>query len=141
MGQTQQSTVINASIEKVWAAIRDFHDLRWAPNVITGVEVEGDRAGDQVGAIRILNGAFRETLRELDDEGRTFAYSIDEGPSPISSDEVRDYVGRVRVRPADEGGTLVEWSSSWLDNDEAAYAFSHPIYVALLADMKESLEQ
>lgn len=35
MGQTYQSTVINAPAEKVWNAIRNFHDLSWAPNLIT----------------------------------------------------------------------------------------------------------
>jgi len=45
------------------------------------------------------------------------------------------------VQQADEGdGTLVEWSSSWQDNNEAASEFCQGIYVALLQDMKKSLE-
>lgn len=38
MGQTNQSVVIDTISERVWAAIRDFHDLGWAPNVIQDVE-------------------------------------------------------------------------------------------------------
>ena len=140
MGQTYQSIVIHAPVDRVWRAIRNFHDLGWAPNVITGVEAVGDIPGDQVGAIRVLNGAFRETLTELDDERRTFSYSIDDGPSPVSRDEVKNYVGRVRVEPAPDGGTLVEWSSGWEEHDEPVQEFCHGIYVALLADMKKSLE-
>ena len=141
MGRTQQSIEIGAPAEKVWHAIRNFHDLGWAPNVISGVEAIGDKAGDEVGAIRILNGAFRETLLTLDDEGKTFTYSIDDGPSPVSKDDVKNYVGKVTVQQAEEGGnTLVEWTSAWQDNDEPAAEFCHGIYVALLQDMKQSLD-
>jgi len=120
MGQTYQSIV--------------------APNVVTGVEVVGETPGDQVGAVRVLNGVFRETLKEVDAESRTFSYSIDDGPSPISKDDVSNYVGKVEVQENSEGGTLVEWSSSWEQNDEPAYEFCHGIYLALLDDMKKSLE-
>lgn len=95
-----------------------------------------------MGAGRVLNDAFRETLRELKDDDRSFAYSIDDGPSPVSKADVSNYVGRVSVRPVTEGGgTFVEWSSAWARNDEAASEFCHGIYVALLAEMKKSLER
>lgn len=142
MGQTYQSIVINAPAEKVWTTIRNFHDLGWAPNVVTRVDVVGGQKGDEVGAQRILNDAFRETLRELKDDDRSFAYSIDDGPSPVSKADVSNYVGRVQVRPVTEGGsTFVEWSSAWERNDEATSEFCHGIYVALLSDMKKSLER
>lgn len=141
MGSTYQSIVIDLPPQDVWNALRDFHDLRWCPNVITSLERVGDRAGDEIGARRVLNGAFHETLQELDDAGLTLAYSIDEAPSPISSAEIRNYVGRVEVKPSPDGtGSLVEWTSSWENNDEAGYEFCHPIYMALLGDMKASLE-
>ena len=142
MGKTYQSTVIDAPADEVWRAIRDFHDMSWAPNVIQSLEKVGDVPGDKIGAVRILNGAFVETLKALDNEGRIFSYSIDDGPSPVSKHDVHSYVGRVRVSEATEegGGTLVEWSSSWELNDEPAYEFCHSIYLALLADMKASLE-
>ena len=141
MGKTYQSIVINAPTDRVWAAVRNFHDMSWSPNVITGVEVVGDVPGDQVGAKRILNGAFHETLRELNDEKRTFAYNITDGPSPVSKADVNNYSGRVVVRPVTQGGgTFVAWSSSWEKNDEAAHDFCHTIYCALLDDLKQSLE-
>ena len=141
MGETFQSIIIDTPIERVWGAIRDFHDMSWAPNVITDLEVVGDVPGNQAGAIRVLNGAFRETLQELDEDGRAFTYTIDDGPSPVSKDEVSNYVGRVLVKPAEEGSsTIVEWSSTWERNDEAVFDFCHGIYVALLDDMRKSLE-
>ncbi|MEW5795288.1 MAG: SRPBCC family protein [Candidatus Zixiibacteriota bacterium] len=141
MGQSNQWTVIKAPIERVWKSIRNFHDMSWAPNVITDIEAVGDIPGDQPGSKRVLNGAFRETLLELDDERRTFAYSIDDGPSPVSKADVDSYVGRVTVEPAITGnGTRVQFSSSWEKNDATVYPFCHGIYVALLVDMKRSLE-
>ncbi len=139
MGSTFQEIEIAAPSEKVWQAIRDFHDMSWAPNVITSLDVVGDKAGDQKGAGRILNGVFHETLRMVDDFSKTITYSIDEGPGPLSDGRMKNYVGRVVVEHI-AGGTRVEWTSNWQENDEAIYEFCHPIYVALLNDMKASLE-
>lgn len=114
--------------------------MGWAPNVITELRVVGDMKGDEVGAKRVLNDAFHETLLELDDEAREFAYQITDGPSPLSKNEVDDYIGRVSVRPITEGGgTFVEWSSTWNRNEDKTAPFCHGIYVALLTDMKKSL--
>jgi hypothetical protein len=141
MGKTQQSIVINAGVDKVWKAIRSFHDMSWAPNVISELQIVGDIAGDQVGAMRLLNGAFRETLLNIDNEKHVFSYSIDDGPSPVSKADVANYVGRVHVTEAEGGaGSQVEWTSSWEKNDELAAEFCHGIYVAFLGDMKKSLE-
>lgn len=142
MGQTYQSITIGAPVEKVWDRIRNFHDMGWAPNVITSLDVEGGKKGSEAGAVRVLNKAFHETLHEVNDADRTFSYSIDDGPPPVSKSDVSNYVGRVSVRPITEGGgTFVEWSSKWDKNDQAAGEFCHGIYVALLGDMKKSLEQ
>lgn len=141
MGQTRQSITIETPVDAVWRAVRNFHDMSWAPNVITDLKPVGAIPGNQVGSSRLLNGAFLETLRELDEGKHTFSYSIDDGPSPISPKDVSDYVGRVEFKPTTNGdGTIVEWTSAWTRNDEEAYEFCHGIYVALLNDMKKSLE-
>ena len=137
MGNTYQSTVVAAPIDKVWAAVRDFHDLSWSANVIEKVEVVGDKKGDQIGARRVLNDAFHETLLELSDAERTIRYSIDDGPSPVSKEDIENYIGCVRLFPVtDSNATFFEWSSSWEKNGEADCAdFCHNIYLALLADL------
>ncbi len=141
MGQTYQSIVINTPVDEVWSAVRNFHDMSWASNVVFRVEAVGETQGDGVGAQRLLNAAYRETLLELDDAARSFAYSIDDGPSPVSRTEVGNYVCRASFRPVTEdGSTFVEWSSTWEGNDEAVSKFFSNIYVALLRGMKNSLE-
>ena len=74
MGKTYQSILIKAPAEKVWETLRNFHDISWAPDVVSSVDVIGDKKGDQPGAKRVLNGAFHETLHALDDDNREFTY-------------------------------------------------------------------
>jgi len=142
MPTTNQSIVINAPIADVWSKFGDFHDFSWAPNVITGVEKVGAIDGSSVGAKRILNNLFHETLIEVDDDQHLLRYSIDDGPSPVSKDEVSNYIGTVKLSAAKEGsGTLVEWTSSWESNVEDAVEFCHGIYVALLGELEKSFNQ
>jgi len=141
MPSTNQSIVVNAPIEEIWAKINNFHDFSWAPNVITKVEKVGSADGRTVGAKRILNDAFHETLVEISDDEYRMKYSIDDGPSPVSRDEVSNYFGVVKLSPATEGsGTLVEWSSSWESAVEDAVEFCHGIYVALLGELAASFK-
>lgn len=137
MGETYQSTIVNAPIDKVWNSIKNFHDLSWSKNVVQKVEPVGEKTGLEVGAKRILNDAFHETLMEVNDSENYFTYSIDDGPSPVSKDDVSNYRGLVKLTSATlDNSTLVEWSSSWENNCEGTAEFCHGIYVALLGDMK-----
>lgn len=134
----RNATVVNASADTVWNALRDFHDLSWSANVVESVETVGEAEGTEVGAGRILNGVFHETLRELDDDERVLRYSIDEGPGPLEG--VEGYVGTVRVVPVtvpdDADRAVVIWSSDWASGAEEIHAFCDPIYKALLGDVK-----
>ena len=134
------STVIPASVNDVWALFRNFHDMSWAEGVIAKTEPVGNAAGHEIGAKRILNDAFHETLRVLDDESRTVEYSIDDGPDAVSKENVQGYIGKVRVLPVtDDEATFVEWSSSWASGGEGTAEFCSPIYRALLDALKNHL--
>ncbi len=131
------SCVVQAPVDKVWGALRSFHDFSWAASVIQKVDVVGGAAGDQIGAQRVLNDAFHETLLGLNDADQTLTYSIDDGPDAVSKERVTDYVGRVQVRPVTDGDvTFVEWSSSWADSKGGVKEFCDPIYKALLASLQ-----
>ena len=129
------STVVNASADETWAAMRKFHDVSWSANVLSSLEAEGDP--EQPGAKRVLNGVFFETLISLDDENRICRYSIDDGPEAVSKDNVAGYVSHIQIFPVtDEGTALVIWSSTWESSGGGVAAFCNPIYQALLADLK-----
>ncbi len=139
---TNQSVVVDAPIADVWSRFSDFHDFSWAPNVMTQVDQVGSIDGGSPGAKRILNNAFHETLIEINNDEYSLKYSIDDGPSPVSKEEVDNYIGVVRLSPAEDGsGTLVEWSSSWDSNVDDAVEFCHGIYVALLGELAKSFDQ
>jgi hypothetical protein len=125
--------VIPAPVDAVWTALRNFHDMSWARGVIDKLEVVGPHKADQIGAKRILNGAFHETLLGLDEEERVVRYRIDDGPDPLAKDRMLNYIGQVRVFPVtDKEHAFVEWTSTWKGSDGAVKEFCDPIYVALL---------
>ncbi len=141
MPSTYESIVIKAPLDVVWSRIRDFHDCSFAPRVLPDCEKVGDKGGTEVGAKRILNGVFHETLTHHDERSHAISYSIDDGPSPVSAEEIRHYVGSVRLRPITEGGgTFAEWSSRWEADGDAAVAFCSEIDRALLRGLAASCE-
>ena len=141
MPSTNQSIVINASANLIWKKLDNFHDMSWASKVLTSCEKAGETDGHEEGARRVLNGAFHETLTKVDPGYYRLEYSIDDGPSPVSKEEVSNYTGVIQLSPAPDGeGTLVEWSSSWNSKSEDAVEFCHGIYVALLNDLKNSFQ-
>lgn len=138
MGNCYNSTTVNAPIDQVWDMIKDFHQLDWAAPVATKVDVVGELSGTQVGARRILNDAFHETLLSIDDINYRFSYSIDDGPGPVAKGVIDNYVGRVELFPiTDSGGTFVKWTSEFDSADETqVIEFCNPIYSGLLAALK-----
>ena len=140
MPSCYQSRVINAPIEKVWGTIKCFHKLEWAPNVITSCEKVGTITGDEIGAQRVLNGAFEETLVSIEKDSFSFTYSIDEGVSPVSSKEVSNYIGVVSLKEITQTNeTFIEWESSWKANVRDAEKFCHVLYVQMMADLNDHL--
>ena len=131
------SCIVNAPADEVWATLRTFHDLEWAKEVLETCEAIGGKGPHEVGAGRLLNGVFTETLLELDDDGRTVRYSIDDAPgTPVA--RATDYVGTVRVRPVtSDGTTFVEWSSSWSESEGGVAEFCDPIYQGLLTALQK----
>ena len=99
------SAVIGAPAEEVFETLSKFHDLSWSKNVITKLDVIGDKQSHEVGAKRVLNDAFHETLQSVDNENKSFTYSIDDGPGPIAKDDVDGYLGEVSVIPITENNT------------------------------------
>jgi len=136
------SIVVDAPIDEVWKAIRNFHDLDWGRPVITSVTAVGDVPGDQVGAKRVLNGAFEETLKEHDEERHYFAYSIDDAPEPVSRSSVSGYIGSIQLLPVTaDNKTFVQWTSEYqADDPELVAGFCNQIYAALLASLQNHFD-
>ena len=132
------SIAINAPANNVWEVLKKFHDISWGKSVVTKLDIIGDKKEEEIGAKRILNDAFHETLVSVDDQSMNFKYSIDDGPGPVSRENVTNYIGDVRVFSVSaDNSSFVVWSSKWSSaNDEIVADFCNPIYHALLQELK-----
>jgi hypothetical protein len=135
------SIIVPAPIEQVWSRISDFHDFSWAPSLIASCEKVGSGGGSCVGAQRLLNGVFLDTLIAYSAIERRMMYSMDEGPSPVSSREIQGYVGDLHLLPVTAAdATFAEWTGTWEgDGGEgggaAAVPYMNDVYRSLLADL------
>ena len=73
--------------------IRNFRDMSWASSIVSDCKPAGDPKEDQIGARRVLNDAFHETLLELSDNG----------PPPVSDTD--EYIGLFRVSAVTDDNT------------------------------------
>lgn len=106
--------------------------------MIENCEAVGNLSGTEVGAKRMLNGVFHQTLLECNDKDYRVRSSIDDGPSPVFANEVHNYIGVIQLKPVTlTGDTFIEWKSSWESDSEEARDFCHQIYEALLKIMAE----
>src|SRR5579871_4870693 len=109
----RRTTVIDASVDELWAVLRDFNShAGWHPAVETS-GIEGGETAEQIGAVRefkLTDGShIREQLLYLSDSTKSFGYCILEAPSPL-----RNYVAHVRLRPVTgEHACLWEWRASF----------------------------
>ncbi|MGC6485967.1 MAG: SRPBCC family protein [Candidatus Puniceispirillales bacterium] len=110
--KVMRSVIIDAPIEKVWAAVRAFDGVvHWNPGV-TAARMETG-AATAVGSIRHLDIAdgtiFRETLLAHSDQEYFYTYDIVEGPLPCT-----DYISTHRFIPITDGNlTLGIWSGEF----------------------------
>lgn len=115
--------------------------MSWAKGVIENCTSVGDKGPTEPGAQRVLNGAFHETLKEIDDESKLLRYSIDDGPAAVSKDNVQGYIGEVRVfSVTDDNATFVLWTSQWESSGGGVAEFCDPIYQGLLSALKKSFQ-
>ena len=136
MPKVYNSIIVGAPIEQVWSRIRDFHDFTWAPTLIASCEKVGDGNGCSVGARRLLNGIFLDTLIAYSAIDRRMMYSLDEGPYPVSSREIRNYVGDLHLLPVTaDNTTFAEWSGTWESENTDAVEYMNGVYRSLLSDL------
>jgi len=105
-----RSMIIDAEIERVWDAVRDFDGVaNWNPGVVKALLDTG--APTATGTIRTLHipdgTVFRETLLAHSDAERFYTYDIIESPLPVTG-----YVSTHRFLPITQSGqTLGIWES------------------------------
>ncbi|MBL8269197.1 SRPBCC family protein [Steroidobacter sp.] len=107
------SSVIDAPIEVVWAAVRDFNALpQWHPNILAS-RIEDARAVDAVGCIRNFQlqdgSSVREQLLTLSDREYRFCYSMLESELGLY-----DYISEFSLQRVTDGNrTFAVWSAQF----------------------------
>lgn len=107
-----RSLLIDAPIERVWAAVRNFDGVAaWNPGVATATLKTGTPT--QIGAVRrleIVDGTvFKETLLAHSDLDHFYTYDIIESPLPV-----QHYVSTHRFVPVTHSQqTLGIWESNF----------------------------
>lgn len=116
---------IAASPADTWAVVGDFGGIGWMPG-IDSVTVDGD-----VRTIAMMGMEIKEQLVSLDDEARSIAYSIIDGPVPVES-----HTATITVHEAGDA-SRVTWEVSV--EPEGAALFKD-IYQGSLGALKDRLE-
>jgi uncharacterized protein YndB with AHSA1/START domain len=99
-----------ADRERVWALLADTSSWAcWAAFDEAGLEQEGTPESEGVGAIRRFRTGRRITRERVVvfEPPERFAYEL------LSGIPIRDYRAEVTLRPAEDGGTIIAWNSSF----------------------------
>lgn len=144
-GPTRQKVTLTqeiaASPEEVWAVVGNFQDMSWHPAVHSST----GSGGNEIDATRVLSlGAadgptISEVLYKFSDEKMSYSYRITDVLVEVLP--VTNYSSHLTVKPADGGGSLVEWRGAFYRgypnndpppelNDEAAIAAVTGVYQA-----------
>lgn len=121
-----RSTVIPASVERVWHIVRDFNALPlWFQGAVSS-EIEDGKDPATVGCIRRVladdSNTVREMLTELSDADFRCSYTLLSSPYPM-----RDYAATFKLHPVtDADHCYMTWSSTFnvdADKEQATVRF------------------
>ena len=147
--KANETVTLKASPDTVWTKIKDFGQLQgWHP----AVESSAVTAGSEVGSVRTLKikggGEVIEKLEAISDADRSMTYTArDGGALPVSK-----YKSTISVKPADGGGSTIEWKGVFFradgsehpaagKDDEAATTTIRSVYVDGLNNLKTLLDK
>jgi mxaD protein len=144
-----ETIAINAPLDKVWAAIKDYDGLpNWHPGFSKDEIVKGkNNTPGAVRALTVKDGpTFTEELLAFSEKDHSYKYRIIESPLPL-----QDYVSTVSVAPGKGGMTVVTWVGNFkrknpadsppeAENDAAAVKLITDVYRGGLSNLKTQLE-
>jgi hypothetical protein len=130
MATVRREIVTQASLDEVWAAIRDVGALhtRLVPGFVIDTRLEGD-----VRIVTFANGmVVREPIVTIDEQARRLVWSAEGGVT-------KHYNASVQVMPGGDGASRVVWIADFLP-DGAAPAIASAI-AAGMAAMQRTLDR
>lgn len=145
MARVFRSTVIPASIERVWSIVRHFNALPvWLPAAVTS-EIEDGKDPATIGCIRraiaVDQAIVRERLTELSDAEHRCSYALVSSPYPM-----RDYTATFQLHPVtDTAHCYMTWLGTFnVDADkeqDTILLVGEKIYGSAFARLKQLLSR
>ena len=116
---------IPVSADKVWELVGGFNDLpKWLPLIVKSEPSEGGRVRHLATAD---GGVVVERLQTFDNVARTYSYTIEESPFPVSA-----YLATLQVEALTDSSAKVTWSGVFTPvagvTDEAVEALFAGVY-------------
>ena len=113
--KVDESVVINATPEKVWAAIQNFHDMSWDPDVAS-TDGDGDNTINSTRTLHLKSGGeLVQVLESYKPEKR--AYSVFMPHNDPAVLPVADFSSQILVTASDNGTSTVEYRAAGYRGD------------------------
>ncbi|OQK16804.1 MxaD protein [Methyloprofundus sedimenti] len=148
--KADKSIIINASINKVWAVIKNFDDIsNWHPDVISSVGDGKNESGSER-RITMESGVLEEGLDYFSDADHEYNYRLKTENTDVFP--VSSYTTGIQLIAEDDNNTKVKWKSRYYRgdtgntppkrlNDEAAVKAMNSFIENGLQGLKETLEK
>ena len=113
--KVDESMVINASPEKVWAVIQNFHDMSWDPDVAT-VDGEGENTVNSTRTLHLKSGGdLVQVLESYKPEKHAYSVFMPHNDPKVLA--VADFSSQISVTATDNGMSNVEYRAAGYRGD------------------------
>jgi len=139
MTNVSVKNTINAPANEVWKTLSSFRDVEKYIPLVKSSTVEGSGVGAKRTCM-IPNesggeGKIEEELKSIDNDAKTFSYSITSSPMPLMN-----YLSTVKVKDLGNGRCEVEWSSTFEPKgmaEKEVVKMINDIYVTAIDGLKK----
>jgi len=139
MTNVTEKGTINATADEVWKTLSSFRNVEKYIPLIKSSSVEGSGVGAKrtcvIPSESGQEGKIEEEIKSLDNDAKTFSYSITSSPMPLEN-----YLSTVKVKDLGNGRCEVEWSSTFKPKgipEEEVAKMINDIYVTAIDGLKK----
>jgi mxaD protein len=148
--KVEESIIIDAPPDVVWAAVKNFDALAtWSPLVESSTGRGGNEAGGERDVVLKAGGQLTDSLDEYLEKEMSYSYRL--ATPDIEAFPVSFYSSTLSVRPAEDGKSEVAWDArlyradtgnfpSETQNDQAAIEAVTRFFQEGLKSLKEQVE-
>ena len=108
--KVDESIIVNAVPEKVWAVIQNFHDMSWDPDVLS-TDGDGDNTINCMRTLHLRSGGeLVQVLESYKPEKRAYSVFMPHNDPAVLA--VADFSSQILVTASDNGTSTVEYRAA-----------------------------